>query len=155
MARTLDMLCKCRDALTKYPPERLRTYTSRGNLFDQTIDLIHRQICKKSEDKTRILDFTAQDLIEFSEDIQAVLKRWETNLNPKKNIKALLKTVVDGKLSLHDFCNRTTEIMALRRDCIAGLTRTLSVLEYHSVYLYFIEESQGDELALKCTERFS
>lgn len=154
MTRTLDMLCKCRDAIIQYP-ERLPTYTSKGNLFDKTIDMIHRQICKKSEDKTRTLDFTAQDLIEFSEDIQALLKRWETNLNPKKNIKALLKTVKDGKLSMHDFCDRTTKIMALRRDSIEGLTRTLSVLEYHSVYLYFIEETQLDEFALKFTQRFS
>lgn len=154
MTRTLDMICKCRDILTEKDLPRLRGYTGNGNLFDQTIKAIQIQMDKKAEDYSRNLDFTSQDLIEFAEDIQAVLKRWETHLNPAKNIKALLKTVKDGKLSLIGFCESATNIMAFRRDTIECLIRTLSILEYFAVYLYFLEEASNDRFALTHTKRY-
>ena len=43
--------------------------------------------------------------------------------------------------------------MTYRRDNIQILTELRSLLEYHSVFLYFLEEASGDELALKYTER--
>lgn len=153
MAKLIDKICKCRDILTKCP-EKLRGYTGHGALFDSTVDDIHSQLRRKAQDYSRELDFTSQDLMEFAYDIQGVLKKWETAMCPKRNIKQLLKTMQDHKINLDPFTQEKTEIMALRRDTIEGLTRTLSVLEFHSVYLYFLESASGDKWTVEHTKRF-
>lgn len=153
MTKLLDKICKCRDILTKCP-DKLRGYTGHGALFDSTIDDIHNQLRRKATDYSRELDFNSQDLMEFAQDIQSVLKKWETSLCPKKNIKKLIASVVDKKLNLDPFTNEKTEVMALRRDTIECLTRTLSVLEFHSVYLYFLESASGDKWTVEHTNRF-
>lgn len=145
MSRVLDLICKCRDVLADRP-EKLRGYVGTGALFDQMVDCAHREIARKSHDHKRELDFSSQDLMELAQDIQGVLKRWEDKMNPKKNIKNLLREVKDGKLSFHNFTEEKTQIMALRRDTIVGLTKTLSVLEFHSVFLYFLEETAQDDI---------
>ena len=153
MGKLIDKICKCRDILTKHP-EKLRGYTGASSLFDSTVDDIHSQLRRKALDYSRELEFTSQDLMEFAQDIQALLKKWETALCPKKNIKALLKAKVDNKINLDPFTEEKTKIMALRRDTIECLTRTLSVLEFHSVYLYFLEAASKDEWAMTMTQRF-
>ena len=70
--------------------------------------------------------------------------------------KEILKptfSVKDGKLDLNPFTEETIPIMAYRRDNIQKLIELKSMLEYHSVFLYFLEEASHDELALKCTKR--
>lgn len=154
MSRTLDMICRCRNILADKSLKGLRIFTSNGSLFDKTTTAITFQMDKKAKDYNRDLDFTSQDLMEFAEDIKKVLKRWENEMVPQKNIKALLKTVVDGKLNLDPFCKEKCEVMSLRADTIEGLVRTLSILEYDAVYLYFLEEASRDTFALKHTKRF-
>lgn len=154
MGNLIDKICKCRDILTQ-SPEKLRHYIGTKGLFDSTLEDIHSQIKRKASDYSRELEFTSQDLMEFIFDVQRVLKKWETELCPKRNIKQLLKTVKDGTICLDDFTDAKTEIMALRTDCIEMLTKVLSLLEYHSVFLYFLEESSRDEFALKMTKRYN
>lgn len=153
MGNLIDKICKCRDILTQ-SPEKLRGYTGPGALFDSTIDDIHSQLRRKATDYSRQLEFTSQDLMEFAYDIQGVLKKWETALCPKRNIKQLLKAKEDNKINMDPFTNEKTQVMALRRDTIECLTRTLSVLEFHSVYLYFLEAASKDEWAMSMTKRF-
>ena len=150
MSHVLDMICKCRDILIG-DPARIKNYSS---VFDKVIDEIHRQMSKKSKDYDRELEFTSQDLREFADDIRNVLKHWEDEMDPEKNIKKILATVKDNKIDMTGFCEEKTAVMSQRRDCIEVLTRTLSILEYHSVYLYFVEEASHDEFALEYSVRF-
>lgn len=153
MGKLIDKICKCRDLLV-YSPQKLRGYMGDGALFDSTIQDIHHQLSKKSADYSHKLEFTSQDLMEFAYDIQKVLKDWEKEMSPSRNVQQLLKTVKDGKLNLDEFTSQKTEVMALRRDCIKTLMTSLSVLEYHSVFLYFLEEASKDEFAITYTRRF-
>ena len=153
MTQVLDNICKCRDILAG-DAEKLPRYVKDGALFDKTVNEIHRHISRKSSDYSYELDFTYQDLVEFAEDIHRVIDRWDTHMCPKKNIKALLKTVKDKKLDLKPFCDTRVKTISLRKECMEGLIKALSVLEYHSVFLYFIEEASRDEFALNFTERF-
>lgn len=140
MTNVIDNICKCRDLLegdlNKLP------YALR--VFNMTIDDIHRNIRRKGQDNKMSLDFTSQDLMEFAQDIRKVLDGWEDAMDPEKNIKGLLKEVKDGKLSLIEFCDVKTKVISLRATCIEMLVRTLSILEYHAVYLYFLEETSND-----------
>ena len=153
MSRVIEHICKCRDILIG-DPKKIQNYTSERGLFDKTIDEIHRHISKKSKNYSYQLDFTYQDLVEFADDIHRVLNKWDTAMCPKKNIKALLKTVENGKLDLNPFCESRVEIISLRAQTCEGLIRALSILEYHAVFLYFIEEASKDSFALTFTERF-
>lgn len=153
MSKVIEHICKCRDILVG-DQAKIPLYTSEKGLFDQTINEIHRHLNKKSKDYSYRLDFTYQDLVEFADDIHRVLDKWDTAMCPKKNIKALLKTVENGKLDLNPFCESKVKIIALRSKACEGLIRALSILEYHSVFLYFIEEASKDSFALTFTERF-
>ena len=150
MAKITDKICKLRDILENKNYKQLK-YSQR--LIADIFGEIHRNMARKSTDYSYQLEFTSQDLRELAQDISTTLKRWDDKLCPEKNIKALLKTVEGGKLSFKKFTNETTPYMAYRRDYIQILTELRSLLEYHSVFLYFLEEASNDELALKYTKR--
>ena len=150
MAKITDKICKLRDILENKDYNQLK-YSQK--LIADIFGEVHRNMARKSLDYNYQLEFTSQDLRELAQDISATFKRWDDELCPEKNIKALLKTVEGGKLSFEQFTNETLPYMAYRRDYIQILTELRSLLEYHSVFLYFLEEASGDELALKYTER--
>ena len=116
---------------------------------------VHRHIKKKGDNYKHELEFTSQDLRELAQAIGDTIKRWDTELNPEKNIKRMKKeNLKDRTLDLGPYLNRSLPIMTLRRDFIQELTELRSLMEHHSVYLYFLEEASNDEFALRCTERF-
>lgn len=116
---------------------------------------VHRHIKKKGDNYKHELEFTSQDLRELAQAIGDTIKRWDTELNPEKNIKRMKKeNLKDRTLDLEPYLNRSLPIMTLRRDFIQELTELRSLMEHHSVYLYFLEEASNDEFALRCTERF-
>ena len=150
MAKITDKICKLRDILENKDYNQLK-YSQK--LIADIFSEVHRNMARKSVDYSYQLEFTSQDLRELAQDISATFKRWDDKLCPEKNIKALLKTVSGGKLSFEHFTNETIPYMAYRRDYIQILTELRSLLEYHSVFLYFLEEASHDEFALKYTER--
>lgn len=150
MAKVIDNICKLRDILENKNYGKLKY--ARG-LIQSIFDEVHRHMARKSVNYSYELDFTSQDLRETAQAISDTLKRWDNIMCPEKNIKALLKSVNNGKLNFDKFTNDTLPIMALRRDNIQMLTELRSLLEYHSVFLYFLEEASNDKFALTCTKR--
>lgn len=150
MSNLLDNICKLRDIL-EYKDYKKLGYIRQ--LSQKIFDSVHHQIAKKAKDYSYELDFTAQDLRETAKVITDTFKRWDNIMSPDKNIKKLKKTIKDNKLSLDNFMNEVLPIMEYRRDYTQVLTELRSLLEYHSVYLYFIEEASNDEFALKYSER--
>lgn len=150
MARITDNICKLRDILENKDYDKLKF--ARG-LVQSIFNEVHRNMARKADDYSYELEFTAQDLRETAQAISDTLKRWDNIMCPEKNIKALLKNVDNGKLNFDDFTNNSLPIMALRRDNIQMLTELRSLLEYHSVFLYFLEEASNDKFALTCTKR--
>lgn len=150
MSRIIDNICKLRDIL-EYKDYKKLGYIRQ--LSQSIFEEVHRNMARKAEDYSYELDFTSQDLRETAQAISDTFKRWDNIMSPEKQIKKLLKSVKDGKLDLNPFTEETIPIMAYRRDNVQVLTELRSLLEYHSVFLYFLEEASHDELALKCTKR--
>lgn len=148
----MDSICFMRDVLEYKQWEKLpycRKHMTR--IFND----VHRHLKKKSENYKHELDFTAQDLRELAQAISDTFKRWDTELSPEKNIKRMKKeNLKDNTIDLEPYLNRSLPIMTLRRDYVQELTELRSLMEHHSVYLYFLEEASRDEFALRCTERF-
>lgn len=150
MARITDNICKLRDILEYKDYNKLK-YAH--GLIKSIFDEVHRHMARKASDYSYELEFTSQDLRETAKTISDTLKYWDNIMCPEKNIKRLLKNVDNGKLNFDEFTNDTLPIMALRRDNIQQLIELKSLLEYHSVFLYFLEEVSQDKLALTCTKR--
>ena len=152
MARIMDNICKLRDILEYKDYNKLK-YAH--GLIKSIFEEVHRNLARKAQDYSYELEFTSQDLRETAKAISDTFKRWDDELNPVKNIKHLLKKVENGKLNLDTFTQKTIPIMALKRDNVQALTELQSLLEYHSVFLYFLEEASNDRFALTCTKRLS
>lgn len=150
MAKITDKICELRDILENKDYKKL-IYSRK--LIQDIFNEVHRQMGKKSLDYKYELEFTSQDLRELAQDISSTFKRWDDKLCPEKNIKGLLKTVEGGKLTFEPFTKEVTPYMEYRRDNVQILTELRSLLEYHSVFLYFLEEASNDEFALKYTKR--
>ena len=151
MSNLLDNICKIRDILEYKRDDELKKALP---LFRSVFNELHRQIKKRTEDAKHETDFMSQDLREMSASIRATLNRWNTQMNPEKNIKALKKTIVDGKLDLTEFAEEKLKYIEYRRAYTQMLVELLNLCEFHSVFLYFLEEQQNDEFALKYTDRF-
>ena len=150
MSKVIDNICKLRDILENKDYQKFGYIRQLcQNIFDE----VHKHMRRKSEDYSYELDFTAQDLRETAQAISDTFKQWDNIMCPEKNIKKLIKNVADGKLDLNPFTEATIPVMALRRDNIQVLTELRSLLEYHSVFLYFLEEASNDKFALTCTKR--
>lgn len=162
MSKIIDNICKLRDLLENkdiyFISRKLGFY--RG-IIQAIFDEVHRNLAKRtleyeqSDEVKHELDFTSQDLRELAQDIRNVFKKWENEMNPEKNIKALLKTVKNGKLDTRPFTETKTKIMAARRDYMQPLMELLNLIEYHSVFLYMLEIASNDEFAIKYTERLN
>jgi hypothetical protein len=152
MSKLIDSICKLRDILEN------KNYSKLGycRQLSQTIfDEVHRNIKRKFEDYNYSLDFTSQDLRETAQCISDTFKRWDNIMNPIKQIKKLEKSVKDNRLCMQAFYDETIPIMQYRRDYGQVLTELRSLLEYHAVFLYYLEEASGDEFALKYIERIT
>lgn len=160
MTKLIDNICALRDVLqTKNIYELSKKLYYKRGLIQSIFNEVHRQLAKKSEEYDELkgtdydLSFTSQDLRELAQDIRNVFKKWDTEMNPEKNIKALKKSVKDGVLNTKEFTETKTQIMKARRDHTQILTELLSLLEFHSVFLYYLEIASKDEFAIKYTER--
>lgn len=150
MTKLLDKICFIRDLITQKQYEKLKFYKYH---IQQLKEEIHRQLKKKSQDYSYELEFTSQDLRELAKDIRDMLKRWENIMNPEKNIKEVDKNRTGNQININLYSDKVIPIMKTRTECIQPLMELLSLIEYHSVYLYYVEEASNDEFALQFTER--
>ena len=154
MSQIIDNICKLRDIFSSKDYKKLNY--ARGTM-QKVFEEVHRNMARKARDYKYELEFTSQDLRELAQDIRSMLKRLDTDMNPEKNIKEIAKNsklVNDKKqINMDDYMNKALPLMAFRRDNIAAITELLSLMEYHSVYLYYLEMASNDEFALRCTER--
>lgn len=150
MTKLLDKICFIRDLITQKQYTKLKFYKYH---IQQLKEEIHRQLKKKSQDYSYELEFTSQDLRELAKDIRDMLKRWENVMNPERNIKEVHKKRDGNIININLFSEKVIPIMKTRTECIQPLMELLNLIEYHSVYLYYIEEASNDEFALTLTER--
>ena len=154
MSKIIDNICRARDILQIRDISELnKKLKFQRGLFQAIFDECHRHLCRKTKDYSYKLDFTSQDLRELAQDIRNVLKRWESEMNPEKNIKSLKKQVVNGKLDFGSYTEAKLPILAARKDNVQVLYELLNLLEFHSVFLYYLEIASNDEFAITCTER--
>lgn len=166
MTKLQDAICKLRDFFENndiYYISKKLPY-QRG-LMQQIFNDVHRRLNKRATEYETVkfnkefnikqeLDFTSQDLRELAQDIRNVFKKWENEMNPEKNIKALKKQITDsGQLNFHNFTEQKMIIITARRDFVQPMLELLNMLEFHGVYLYYLEIASKDEFAIKCTER--
>lgn len=142
----------------------LKQYEKLGyirQISQKIFDEVHRHMKRKSENYSYELEFTSQDLKETAKAITDTFKRWDNIMNPEKQIKKLAKNALIIKeekkkvIDLNKFMAETLPIMRYRRDYTQLLTELKSLLEYHAVFLYYIEDVGNDQFALKCTERLT
>ena len=150
MTKLLDKICFIRDLITQKQYEKLKFYKYH---IQQLKEEIHRQLKKKSQDYSYELEFTSQDLRELAKDIRDMFKRWESIMAPEKNIKEVYKNRTGNQININLYSEKVIPIMKIRTECIQPLMELLNLIEYHSVYLYYIEEASNDKFALELTER--
>lgn len=149
MSNLLDKICALRDLIAERNYKKLK-YCQMEIL--QLKEEIHRQMSKKSLDYKHEIDFTSQDLRELAEDIRGMLDEWSDIMNPVENIKSI---DIDNKgvVNINPFMDKVVPIMTIRTLSIQALTEFLSLVEYHAVFLYFVELASQDKFALEYTER--
>lgn len=88
MSNILDKICKYRDVISGNNYEKIVFYKDK---FIKLALQLQTQLVKKLSDHDYKLDFTAQDLWEFVDDINKLLRKWDYALDPKRNIRKLMK----------------------------------------------------------------
>ena len=151
MTQVIDRICKLRDAVTSKNDNKLVFY---HGIVDRLCLELKRPLQKKVDDYDYELDFTSQDLRELAQDIRSMFKRWDTTMNPEKNIKHIYKNDVTGEhLTLQPHFDKVLPIITARRDNTSKFTELLSILEHFGVVLYYFEIAAEDEFATNYTER--
>lgn len=151
MTQVIDKICKLRDAVISKNDNKLVFY---HGIVDKLGDELKRHLQKKVNDYSYELDFTSQDLRELAQDIRSMFKRWNTIMNPEKNIKHIYKNDVKGEhLTLQPHFDKVLPVITARRDNTAKFTELLSILEHFGVVLYYFEIASEDEFATNYTER--
>lgn len=151
MTQMQDNICKIRDLIANKEYDKL---VHHKHLLKRLFQELHRHMRRKADDYNYELEFTSQDLRELAADIRGMMKSWDTAMNPEKNIKALAKKVTeDGHLNFDEFTLSRTKYLFYRSNIGVELLELLNLLEYHGVFLYFLEIVSNDEFAIKYTER--
>lgn len=150
MSKLLDRICAVRDLITTKQYSKLKFHKMQ---LLQLKEEIHRQMKKKAQDYKHELDFTAQDLRELAADINGMLNDWQAVMTPDENIKLVYDNRKGNGIDLTLFQDKVIPIVQARTETIQALTELLSFIEYHAVYLYFVELASDDEFAIKFTER--
>lgn len=148
MAQVISDLCKVRDILASGEDKKIAISHIK---YQQLADKIRIAINKKTVDKKYEMDITAQDLRELSEDIKKVLTRWETFLDGKNQTSWFLNRTDnnDGKANVKCYIDTITPYLRARYNLVA----LDSLCIFTSTMLYLIEVADGDEFAIKHTER--
>lgn len=150
MSKLLDNICKIRDLTNLKDYSKLKFHQMTMLRLKEEI---HRQMSKKAQDYNHQLEFTSQDLRELAQDIRNLLKQWGNIMSPEKNIKLMAKNSINNEINFQTFTETVIPIMTARTETIQTLTELLNLVEYHGVYLYYLEMASNDEFAINYTER--
>lgn len=150
MSNLLDKICALRDLITSKQYSKLKFHKMRILRLKEEI---HRQMSKKSQDYKHELEFTSQDLRELAEDMRGMLKEWSDIMNPDENIKAIYADTKDGVVNINPLMDKVIPIMAARTLSMQALIELLNLVEYHAVFLYYLELASKDKFAINYTER--
>ena len=151
MTQVIDKICKLRDAVTSKNDNKLVFY---HGIVDRLCIDLKRHLQKKVDDYSYELDFTSQNLREWTKNIRSICKRWDSKINPEKNVKYIHKNdIKDGNLTLQPHFDKVLPVITARRDNISKFTELLSLCEHFGVVLYFCEIATEDEFAINYTER--
>ena len=151
MSNILDKICKYRDVITSPNYDKIVFYKDK---FTKLAFELQTQLVRKLDNHDYSLDFTAQDLWEFVDDINKLLKKWDYALDPKRNIKKLIKKGRETKsISLEEYAKETDCYMLYTAQNIQPLYNLKVVASRFAVVLYCMEECYNDEFAKNFTER--
>lgn len=150
MSNLLDRICAIRDLIASKQYNKFKYNKMQIMLLKEEI---HRQIKKKAQDYNHELEFTSQDLRELAEDINNMLREWQEAMNPVNHIKEVHDSIKDGQLDLAPYQDKVIPIMTARTYGIQALTELLNLVEYHAVFLYYVELASEDNFAISFTER--
>lgn len=150
MSKLIDKICNLRDIIADKKYHKLK-YCKMELLCLK--EEIHRQMSKKASDYNHNLDFTAQDLRELAKDISSMLTEWSNIMNPDDNIKEVKEISETGVFNIEHYQNKVIPIMQARTISMQPLIELLNLIEYHAVFLYYLELASNDEIAIKYTER--
>lgn len=150
MTKLLDKICLLRDVITQKQYNKLKFHKMNILMLKEEL---HRHIKKKALDYKHELEFTSQDLRELAKEIRDMFKRWENTMSPEKNIKEIYNNRDGNKINIDKYSDKVIPIMTARTETMQPLIELLSLIEYHSVYLYYLEMAAKDEFALNYTER--
>lgn len=150
MSNLLDKICALRDLIASKQYNKFKFHKMQ---ILQLKEELHRHIKKKAENYKHELEFTSQDLRELAEDIHQMFNDWQDFMNPAKHIKVIGTNIKDGQLDFTPYQDEVIPLMKARTESIQAFAEILSLVEYHAVYLYFLELASNDEFAIKCTER--
>lgn len=156
MARVIKELCKVRDILISENDKLISNprNTEGSGLYERLGLQIKEVVKKKYNDKTYELDITSQDLRELSNDIRAVLNRWDVFLNAERNIKEILTGATKGDANILAYLDNAIPVMQVRLQSVKPLIDLLNISESMAVILYLLELASDDKFALAYTERF-
>lgn len=150
MSNLLDKICALRDLIADKKYSKLKFLKME---LLQLKEEIHRQMSKKSDNYSHQLDFTAQDLRELAQDIRNMLNDWTNTIDPDVNIKSIDIDNNTGVVNINPFINKVIPVMEARTLSMQPLAELLNMVEYHAVFLYFVELASQDKFALEYTER--
>lgn len=150
MSNLLDKICALRDLISKRQYSKLKYYKM-GIL--QLKEEIHRQMTKKAADYSHELEFFAGDLRELAQEINQMLNEWQKIMDPDTNIKAIYEAKDGVNIDLQAYQDKVIPIMKTRTETMQALIELLNLIEYHAVYLYYLEYASNDEFAIKYSER--
>lgn len=153
MSNILDKICKYRDVISGNNYEKIVFYKDK---FIKLALQLQTQLVKKLSDHDYKLDFTAQDLWEFVDDINKLLRKWDYALDPKRNIRKLMKKGREThSISLDEYAKETDCYMIYTAQNIQPLYNLKVVASRFAVILYCMEECYNDEFARNYTERLA
>lgn len=96
----IQLIGKCRDLLAT---KDFKLIKNNIYLFERTYDEAKRNIDKYTKNSQHVLDFTADDLKELSDEIYAYVKGFQTRFTYDKSLKILTKHKSIGNDEINEF----------------------------------------------------
>lgn len=108
VTNSIKLIGKCRDILAT---KDFKTILHNIYLFERTYDEAKRNIDRFTKNDQYVLDFTADDLKELSDEIYAYIKNFQTKFTYDKSLKMLTKHESIGNEEINDFIKEQCNYM--------------------------------------------
>lgn len=104
----IQLIGKCRDLLAT---KDFKLIKNNIYLFERTYDEAKRNIDKYTRNSEHVLDFTADDLKELSDEIYAYVKNFQSKFTYDNSLKKLTKHKSIGNDEINDFVKEQCDYM--------------------------------------------